>query len=195
MTAFEGGKLYTIAYDRTDGREIWRTEAPAKQIEAFHKTEGSPAASTPATDGKQIVSYFGSCGLFCYDLTGKELWKVEMPPAELIGEFGSGVSPIIAEDMVVLVRDQKKDSRIYAFDLATGAIRWGQTSRCRERKTRRTNCGDSSDRGRYVIYSNRTASLCFRRTQVRRYDSSTSYKGRHRKTFGIGPPNKVSKSD
>ena len=47
-----------------------------------------------------------------------------MPTAELIGDFGSGVSPIIAEDIVVLVRDQKKDSRIYAFDLATGAIRW-----------------------------------------------------------------------
>lgn len=124
MTAFDEGKLYTVAYDRTNGREIWRTEARAKQIEAFHKTEGSPAASTPATDGKQIVSYFGSCGLFCYDLNGKELWKVQMPPAELIGEFGSGVSPIIAEDIVVLVRDQKKDSRIYAFDLATGAIRW-----------------------------------------------------------------------
>ena len=54
MTAFHGGKLYTIAYDRTDGREIWRTEAPAKRIEGFHKTEGSPAASTPATNGKQI---------------------------------------------------------------------------------------------------------------------------------------------
>ncbi len=124
MTAFDDGKLYTIAYDRTDGREVWRTEAPATRLEAFHKTEGSPAASTPATDGKQIVSYFGSCGLFCYDLTGKELWKVEMPPAELFGEFGSGVSPIIVEDMVVLVRDQKKNSKIYAFDLATGVIRW-----------------------------------------------------------------------
>lgn len=123
-TAFEGGKLYTIAYDRTDGREVWRTEAPATRLEAFHKTEGSPAASTPATDGKRIVSYFGSCGLFCYDLSGKELWKVEMSPAELLGEFGSGVSPIIAEDMVVLVRDQKKNSKIYCFDLATGVIRW-----------------------------------------------------------------------
>jgi outer membrane protein assembly factor BamB len=126
MTAFDGGKLYTIAYDRTDGREAWRTEAPAKQIEAFHKTEGSPAASTPATDGKRIVSYFGSCGVFCYDLAGKELWKVAMPPAVLIGEFGSGVSPIIAGDMVVLVRDQKTNSKIYSFDLATGAVRWEQ---------------------------------------------------------------------
>src|SRR6266851_99348 len=81
ITALEGGKLYTIAYDRADGKEAWRAEAPAKQIETHHKAEGSPAASTPATDGERIVAYFGSCGLFCYDLSGKLLWKFEMPPA------------------------------------------------------------------------------------------------------------------
>ena len=47
ITAFESGKLYTIAYDRADGKEAWRAEAGAKQIEPYHKTEGSPAASTP----------------------------------------------------------------------------------------------------------------------------------------------------
>src|SRR5205823_8740011 len=67
LTAFEGGKLYTIAYRRADGAEAWRREAPAREIELYHKVEGSPAASTPATDGERIVSYFGSCGLFCYD--------------------------------------------------------------------------------------------------------------------------------
>ncbi|HEX3314599.1 MAG TPA: pyrrolo-quinoline quinone, partial [Gemmataceae bacterium] len=51
MTAFDKGKLYTIAYRRADGSEAWRLEAPAKKIERFHKTEASPAASTPATDG------------------------------------------------------------------------------------------------------------------------------------------------
>src|SRR5271165_6233807 len=51
LTAFENNKLYTIAYRREDGKEAWRREAPAKQLERFHKTEGSPAASTPATDG------------------------------------------------------------------------------------------------------------------------------------------------
>src|SRR5438874_2275068 len=70
ITAFDDGKLYTIAYRRTDGKEAWRTGAPAESIEAYHKIEGSPAASTPATDGERIVSYFGSSGLFCYDLTG-----------------------------------------------------------------------------------------------------------------------------
>src|SRR5438132_12439968 len=52
LTAYEGGKLYTIAYSRATGKEVWRAEAKALQIEAFHKTEGSPAASTPATDGE-----------------------------------------------------------------------------------------------------------------------------------------------
>jgi len=50
------------------------------------------------------VSYFGSCGLFCYDLKGKELWKYEMPSAVMFANFGSGVSPIIADGKVILQR-------------------------------------------------------------------------------------------
>jgi outer membrane protein assembly factor BamB len=124
ITAFEDGKLYTIAYRRADGKEAWRAGAPAKAIEPFHKTEGSPAASTSATDGERIVSYFGSCGLFCYDLTGKELWRFEMPTAAPAGDFGSGVSPIIAHGVVILVRDQFKDAKIVALNAATGSLLW-----------------------------------------------------------------------
>ncbi len=124
LTAFDGGKLYTIAYHRADGKEAWRAEAKALQIEAYHKTEGSPAASTPATDGQRIVSYFGSCGLFCYDLSGKELWKFEMPTVRMGGDFGSGTSPILAEGLVVLIRDGMKDAKILALDAATGSLRW-----------------------------------------------------------------------
>ena len=32
LTAFEDGKLYTIAYRRADGKEAWRAQAPAKRI-------------------------------------------------------------------------------------------------------------------------------------------------------------------
>jgi outer membrane protein assembly factor BamB len=124
ITAFEGGKLYTIAYGRADGKEAWRADAPAAKIEAFHKSESSPAASTPATDGQRIVSYFGSCGLFCYDLGGKELWKIQMPTASIMGNFGTGVSPIIADGMVILLRDTTKDAKIMAVDLASGKPVW-----------------------------------------------------------------------
>src|SRR5687767_391152 len=32
ITAFENEKLYTIAYDRGNGKEAWRAEAPVKQL-------------------------------------------------------------------------------------------------------------------------------------------------------------------
>src|SRR5687767_6514528 len=38
ITAFEGEKLYTIAYNRKTGQETWRANAPAQKLEAFHKT-------------------------------------------------------------------------------------------------------------------------------------------------------------
>ncbi|HEY2250081.1 MAG TPA: PQQ-binding-like beta-propeller repeat protein, partial [Planctomycetaceae bacterium] len=124
LTAFDDGKLYTIAYDRADGRELWRAEAPAAQIEAYQKNEGSPAASTCATDGERIVSYFGSCGLFCYDLAGHELWHSEMPTAVTMGDFGTGVSPILVDGKVVLLRDERNNPKLIVLDVATGQLKW-----------------------------------------------------------------------
>jgi outer membrane protein assembly factor BamB len=124
LTGFEGGRLYTIAYNRADGKEAWRREAPAAQIEKYHKTESSPATSTPATDGKRIVSYFGSCGLFCYDLAGNRLWQFELPTAVLPGNFGTGVSPILVDGLVILLRDTTKDAKIMALDAVTGSLKW-----------------------------------------------------------------------
>jgi outer membrane protein assembly factor BamB len=126
LTAFDDGKLYTIAYHRADGSEAWRAHAPAKEIEPYHPTEGSPAASTPATDGERIVSYFGSCGLFCYDVDGHELWRHEMPTAKTLADFGTGVSPVLADGRVVLLRDESVDPTIFALDAATGELVWEQ---------------------------------------------------------------------
>jgi outer membrane protein assembly factor BamB len=124
LTAFEGGKLFTICYSRTDGKELWRADAKATKIEPFHPTEGSPAASTPASDGKTVVSYFGSCGLIAYDLDGKELWRFELPTAVTNNEFGTGTSPVVADGLVFLARDLSKDSAVYAVNLAGGSQKW-----------------------------------------------------------------------
>jgi outer membrane protein assembly factor BamB len=123
-TGFDGAKLFTICLRRSDGRELWRVPAPAEQIEDFHAKEGSPAASTPATDGERVVVYFGSCGLLCYDLAGKELWRVPMPVAQTNNRFGSGTSPILVDGRVYLVRDLQADSALFCFDAATGKQLW-----------------------------------------------------------------------
>ncbi len=124
LTAFDDNKLVTIAFNRADGSEAWDVEAPATKIEPFYKAQGSPASSSCATDGKRIVSYFGSCGLFCYDLAGEELWRYEMPPAATIAGFGTGNSPIVVDGTVILDREETKDPKIIALDLATGKPKW-----------------------------------------------------------------------
>src|SRR6516225_6489128 len=124
ITAFEGGKLYTVAYQRANGTEAWRREAPANKIEGYFKKGGSPAASTPATNGERIFTFFGSCGVICYDLAGKELWQFEMPTAITAGNFGTGSSPIVADGYVIVARDELKGSKIIALDAATGKRKW-----------------------------------------------------------------------
>jgi outer membrane protein assembly factor BamB len=47
-----------------------------------------------------------------------------MPTAATAGDFGSGVSPIIADGKVIVVRDQMKDAKIVAVDLASGSLAW-----------------------------------------------------------------------
>ncbi len=124
LTAFEEEKLLTLCYSRIDGKELWRNIAPAKKIEVFHPTEGSPAASTPVSDGKKVVVYFGSYGLICYDLDGKEQWKFELPVAETNNGFGTGTSPMLDDGVIFLSRDLMKDSAVFAIDLSTGSQKW-----------------------------------------------------------------------
>ena len=124
LTGFDGGKPLTLAYRRADGAELWRKEAPAGQVEPFEKAEGSPAASTPATDGARLVIYFGSYGLVCYDLAGKELWKYPLPVGQTYLGFGTGSSPVLADGRVILLRDLERGGRLLCLDLTTGLRAW-----------------------------------------------------------------------
>jgi outer membrane protein assembly factor BamB len=124
LTGLDKDKLETICVRRSDGKILWRQTAPAKQIEVYHKKEGSPAASTPATDGRQVYVYFGSFGLLCYDFAGKEKWRMELPIAQSFGGFGTGTSPIVADGLVVLNRDLITNSYILAVDTHTGMTAW-----------------------------------------------------------------------
>ena len=124
LTAFAEGKLETHCYARRDGKLLWKRPAPATQLEEFHATEGSPAASTPATDGMIVVSYFGSCGLVAHDFTGKELWQHKLPTIQSPGGFGSGGSPVLAGGVVLVNRDQAGPCSLLAVDLKTGKKLW-----------------------------------------------------------------------
>lgn len=124
LTTFADGKLETRAYSLRDGSLLWSRVAPAKTLEEYHLTEGSPAAATPVADGRHVISYFGSFGLIAYDPDGKELWQHPLPVAHTSGNFGSGTSPLLLEDRVILNRDVAAGSSVMALDLKSGRTLW-----------------------------------------------------------------------
>ncbi len=118
-------ELATVGLDRATGGVRWKKVVPTKSIEPFHIT-GSPATATPACNGKQVFSFFGSYGLLCYDLDGNLLWEKAMGPFQ--DEFGAASSPVLVDDKLVLNADHDIDSAIFALDQASGATVW-QTAR------------------------------------------------------------------
>ena len=121
LTGVENEKLYLIAMDRRSGRIVWRRESPRVRTERLHKLN-SPASATPASDGTRVYVFFGDYGLVSYGWDGREIWRTPLGPFSNI--YGMGVSPIVAEENVVLVVDQLRDSYIAAFKKADGRLCW-----------------------------------------------------------------------
>jgi outer membrane protein assembly factor BamB len=124
LTTFSDAELQTRCYHRQDGTLAWSRGLKPDKLETFHSTENSPAATTPATDGRRVVSYFGSFGLICYDPKGAELWRHPLPVALSGGGYGTTASPLIAGNLVVVNRDQDEGSSLLAVDLRTGKTAW-----------------------------------------------------------------------
>jgi outer membrane protein assembly factor BamB len=124
LTTFSDNELQTRSYNRQDGKLVWSRGLKPDKLEMFHSTESSPAVPTPATDGQRLVSYFGSFGLICYDCKGTELWRHPLPVALSAGGYGTSSSPLIAGNLVVVLRDQNVGSSLIAVDLRTGKTAW-----------------------------------------------------------------------
>jgi outer membrane protein assembly factor BamB len=121
ITGEREGKLTTFGLDRFTGRMLWEAVAPYERLEEIHAI-GSRAQSSPATDGKRVVSFFGSCGLFCYDTSGNLLWRRPMGPFK--NDFGAASSPILVDGRVILAQDHDTDSFLMSLDAQTGEVLW-----------------------------------------------------------------------
>ncbi len=121
LTGTDKGRLLTLCLDRGSGRVLWRREIAEAKLEPTHRI-GSPAASTPCTDGESVFVYFGSFGLIAYDWEGNSRWQVPLP-APMV-EFGTGTSPILADGRVILVSDGDQGSYLLAVDKRTGRRAW-----------------------------------------------------------------------
>lgn len=118
-------KLVLMALDRKTGKLLWQQVAKvAAPHEGYHPTYGSFASNSPVTDGKHVVAFFGSRGVYCYDLDGKKLWEKEFIPLKMYMTFGEGAWPVIEGSKLLLLFDHEGDSFLVALDVATGKELW-----------------------------------------------------------------------
>ena len=128
-----------LCVDAPTGRTVWKHEEPSRTY-GQHR-DNSYAAATPAVDADGAVITWSTpeaVVLLALDLEGRELWRRNLGP--LVSLQGSGSSPILYQDLVVLANDQedmerspgrRKDgpnpagrSFVVAVDRKSGQTRW-----------------------------------------------------------------------
>ncbi len=119
----EERRLETLCLDRVTGRILWRRPVPTESIEPVYPTS-NPAASTPVTDGKSVFVYFGSYGLVAYDFEGRERWSRPLPMVKTRRNQGSGTSPVLAGDRLLLDVHLEKESYLLAVRTESGETAW-----------------------------------------------------------------------
>jgi len=120
-----GSERSLICFARADGKRLWQKNVAYSEKER-NWNENWYANASPVTDGERVVVSFGSAGMYCYDFTGKELWKRD-DLGKWEHAFGSGSSPILYGDLVILwcgPNENKGRNFLLAVEKKTGKTVW-----------------------------------------------------------------------
>jgi outer membrane protein assembly factor BamB len=129
--ADEGAQSFRVlSFDKRTGKLLWERTAYEGVPRIKRHPKSTHANPTPATDGKHVLAFFGSEGLYCYDLAGNLLWKrdfgvlkagfFQVPDAE----WGFASSPVIHEGKVILQADVLEGSFLEALSVEDGRSLW-----------------------------------------------------------------------
>lgn len=116
-----GQRRGLYCHHRDDGRLLWKQEIAYAGKEPTHDTNPF-CSSSPVTDGKRVVVWHGSAGLFAYDLEGKLLWQREL--GEFQHVWGNATSPVLFENLVILSAGPGLSAFVLAVDRETGKDAW-----------------------------------------------------------------------
>lgn len=122
MTADETVSLF--AFDAATGKKLWQRDWPTGPLAEVHATN-SQASATPAADAERVYFYFSTLGLLTVDAqSGKDVWERKLPTPFFVFKWGPGMSPVLYRDLVLFCQDDDLNPAFYAFDKATGKLRW-----------------------------------------------------------------------
>lgn len=122
-----------FALDRVSGKILWERTAYEGVPREKRHIKATYANSTPATDGRYVVAFFGSQGLYGYDLKGKLIWKKDLGVLNAGAydapdyEWGTASSPIIYKNLVIVQCDTQGEDFLVAADIKTGKTVWKTT--------------------------------------------------------------------
>ena len=153
----------TICLDKNTGEQVWSREGMAVIPHEGHHPTNSYSSGSAITDGKHVISYFGSRGLFVYDMMGNLVWQKDLGDMPTRNGFGEGASPALLDDILVVLWDTESDSYIVAYNKLTGEERWRQV---RDERTGWTTPVILDHQGRRQVVVNAT-------NKVRSYDLET----------------------
>ncbi|MCI0744707.1 MAG: PQQ-like beta-propeller repeat protein [Verrucomicrobia subdivision 3 bacterium] len=115
-----------VALDRATGNALWQKNLRQEVPHEGHHPDHGFASASPVTDGQQIISYFGSRGLYCLDMKGNVLWQKDLGKMQTRNSFGEGSSPALQGNVVVVNWDHEGADFIAAFDKLSGKELWRQ---------------------------------------------------------------------
>jgi outer membrane protein assembly factor BamB len=113
-----------LCLDRETGSVLWQDVAAEVVPHEGHHPTNSFAAASPVTDGHYVYCWFGSRGLYCYDMEGNRAWQADLGDFEIKYGFGEGSSPALHEDTLVVKCDHEGESFITALSAVTGRPKW-----------------------------------------------------------------------
>jgi outer membrane protein assembly factor BamB len=118
------------ALDKKTGAIKWQQTAFKGVPKIKRHMKNSHANSTLATDGERVIAFFGSEGLYAYDLRGKLIWKKDLGVLDAgyymvpDAQWETGSSPVLHEGMVIVQADVQKGSFLAMFDAKDGREVW-----------------------------------------------------------------------
>ena len=113
-----------ICLDADRGNVLWSKAVATQRPKTPRHTKNTYASETPVTDGKYVFAWFGSAGLYVVDFGGNVIWQRDLGPMPRRRGWGTGTSPILFENTIIVNCDSDGDSYITALDKTTGDPVW-----------------------------------------------------------------------
>jgi outer membrane protein assembly factor BamB len=115
---------HVLCLDADEGNVLWSKAVARQHPKTRRHTKNTYASETPVTDGKYVFASFGSMGLHCVDFAGNAIWQRDLGLLRDRRGWGTGSSPILFRNTVIVNCDSDDDSYIAAFEKTTGDPVW-----------------------------------------------------------------------